>query len=199
MPTVGLEYTAKHKSAITKKGTVQVYDRFSFPLSGDMLFNKNVHYQFRFDNIVFNRDIDDHLFELDLPKSVILTRWDMSSADVSEAEMRAQASFDCRLPSKFPPGFAHERTVRVDGPIPAFTLVYRRGPQFVLVSMVKDTGLRPASEEIGIPVDVGDLHGRLLISPTLSSYTFAKNGTMVILTSNLPFDEILTIAASISF
>lgn len=193
LPVVTLDYTAKHKGAVHPSGSVQVYDKYSFMLAGELRFANSVRYSFHFDQMMFNPVLDDRLFDAALPKNVILARWDMSSTGIPEPEMRESANFDYTLPAKLPAGFVFDRIVRQEGPVPAFTVVYRRGAQFVFLSLFRDTGLRPASEEHGIKVK----RGRLLISPTLSSYTFTTKGTMYIFTSNLPFDELLALADQI--
>jgi hypothetical protein len=112
-------------------------------------------------------------------------------------ELFAQANFPVRLPA-IPSGFTLERVLRQPGPMPAFTVAYRHGPQFMYVTMWKDIGLRPVEEAHGIPVPAGGLRGRLVISPTLSTYSVTVDGAMYIFTSNLPFDEMVASAASLA-
>jgi hypothetical protein len=193
-PTIELDYTAKHKGSLHTAAKLQVYDRYSFPLAGQLSFAHGVEYSFRFDDIAFNQEVDDRSFELGIPANAIVTRWDMSAPDVAETDMHQQANFEFALPAL--KGFTRERAVRVDGPVPAFTVAYRRGPQFMFVSMWKDTGVRVTPETLGIPLTVGGVAGHLLPSPTLSSFTFTRNGTMYVVTSNVPFDELLTILAA---
>jgi outer membrane lipoprotein-sorting protein len=196
LPVVTLNYKAKQKAYVSPWGSAQVYDKYSFSLAGVMQFSNDAQYEFRFTEMKFDETVDDARFVVPLPKNVILSRWDMSSIGIPEREMREQANF--AVPSlPVPEGFRLERIVRQEGALPAFTVIYRRGAQFVLLSMWKDIGLTPTSEAHGVPVSLGDKAGHLVLSPSMSSYTFSQHGTMCVLTSNLPFDQLLTVAADI--
>lgn len=72
--------------------------------------------------------------------------------------------------------------------------VYRRGAQFLFLSLWKDLGVRVAPEDRGVPITLGDKHGHLIMGPTLSSFTMSWRGTMYAFVGNLPFDQILSIA-----
>jgi outer membrane lipoprotein-sorting protein len=194
LPTLTLDYKAKRRGAIHPSGSVQVYDKYSLPLASTLRFANGAQYSNRFDEITLNPVLDDELFASPLPKNAIVSRWDISSPGIPESEMRQQANFDYKLPSHLPAGFTLEKIVRQESPVPAFTVVYRHGTQFIYLSIFRDTGLRPVSEEHGIPV----ASGRLLVSPTLSSYTVTQRGTMYIFTTNLPFDQMLSTAEDLS-
>ncbi len=196
LPVVALHYKAKQQPALSPWGVTQVYDKYSFALAGVMQFVGNAQYEFRFDEMKFDEPAEDGRFALNLPKNVILSRWDMSSTGLPEQEMREQANFELSLP-RLPAGFALERIVRQEGPVPAFTIVYRRGGQFLFLSVWKDLGLRPTPETHGVPVPLGDKHGHLVVGPTVSSYSVSHRGTMYVLMGNLPFDQVLQFASEI--
>jgi outer membrane lipoprotein-sorting protein len=191
LPVVTLQYTARRKGFIHPTGSLQIYDQYSFPLAGEMSFGGDARYAFRFQQMTFNCPLDDSLFALPLPDGTVVSRWDLTAAGVSEAQMRTEAGFQVALPARMPPGFALDRIVRLDGPVAAYTAIYRRAHHFLLVSLFRDMGLRPASEEHGVPVEVAGRRGRLVLNPVASTYAFAQHGTSYIVTSNLPFEEML--------
>jgi hypothetical protein len=196
LPVVELKYKAKEPSAMSPWGVTQVYDKYSFALAGVMQLVGNSQYEFHFEEMKFDEPADDARFALPLPKNVVLSRWDLSSPGLPEQEMREQANFELSLP-RVPTGFQLERIVRQEGPVPAFTLVYRRGAQFLLLSVWKDLGLRATSEPHGVPVTLGAQRGHVVIGPTVSTYSTSHRGTMYVLIGNVPFDQILEVASEI--
>lgn len=193
LPTISMDYTAKKKGYVHPSGSVQVYDKYSFTLAGNLSFPESKKYSYRYDEMKFEEPIADAAVTLTLPKNAIVSRWDLASTGLPELEMREQAHFDLALP-KLPEEWKLERIVRQEGPVPAFSLVYRRGPHYVVLSMWKDLGVRPVSEAHGVPIALHGHRGRIVIGPVISSYTTALRGTMYVFTSNVPFDELLTLA-----
>ena len=196
LPVVNLSYTAKHQGHAHVSGMVQVYDKVSLPLAGKLHFIGGAEYGYRYESVELNTDLAEADFTVALPKNVILSRWDLGSPGVPEPDMRSLANFGIATPT-LPPGFTLERIVRQEGPVPAFTTIYRSGDAWLLLSMWKDLGIAPASEDHGIPVSLPSGKGRLVVGPAISSYTFSLRGTKYVLTANLPFDELLEVARTI--
>lgn len=125
--TNAVSYVAKATDNPNRKSSYQVYDKFSLPLSGEIHFAGKVDYGFRYDSIAFNQPLDDSLFSMAVPPSTIVTHWDLDGPNLTVEQAKEQANFPLVVPAALPEGYALQRLVRVDGPVPAFTFVYRKG------------------------------------------------------------------------
>jgi outer membrane lipoprotein-sorting protein len=195
--TLGFKYTAKGKSTPVRVATYSTYDRFSIPLAGEIHFADNHEYAFHYETVEFDKTIDPKVFSLDVPPNAIVSRWDLAGPNVSLEDARKQSNFDLEPPQTPPPSFHLDRTVRIDGAIPAFCFIYRDGPKMFLVFESRDYGARPVSLEHGIPVAVGKAQGRLVLSPTWVSLTFSRRGVVHYVLANVPFEGVLRTAATI--
>lgn len=193
-PVVELDATPLTSDAAHPRVTTQVYDKFSFPLAGTLRW-KDATYSYRYDDITFDAPIYDAELAVPLPPDTLIARWDMAAPSLTLDQVRAQAGFEFALPAM---KHAPDRIVRQAGPVPAFTLFYKQGPQQALISIFRDPGVRPASEDHGVPVRVGDKRGHLVVGPTVSTYTFTLRGTMYVVTANMPFDALLEMVSTIS-
>ena len=192
-PTVALTYTAKRPDTLQRKSTFSVYDKFSIPVAGEMHFAGGADYAFHYDSIDFNQPVDDATFQLNLPPATLITHWDLDGPNVPPADAKAQANFPLTLPDP-PDGLLQTRVVRVDGPLPAYTVVYRSDPHYLLLTEYKDLGIRLAAAEIGVPLTVGKHQGKLLLAPLSSTYTFRENGVVYQVFGNVPFEDLLAFA-----
>ncbi len=145
----------------------------------------------------FNPTLDESQFDLTLPPSTIVTHWDLDGPDVPLPQAKEQANFSLAVPTNPPEGYQLARTVRVDGPVPAFTFVYKKGIHYVLYTEYKDLGIRLAAAEIGVPVVAGKHQGKLVPGPLSSSYTYREAGVVTQVFANLPFEEVVKIAGRI--
>ncbi|HUB08211.1 MAG TPA: hypothetical protein VMB50_14480 [Myxococcales bacterium] len=198
-PTVSLAYTEKRRSTTPLLFfNLSAYDKYSVFLSGDMHFAGGASYAFWYDRVAFNEPIDDATFHLDLPPSTIVTHWDLGGPDVPELQAREGSNFPLEIPAAPPRGLSRSRIVRVDGPVPAFTLVYRSDPYYLLLTEYKDLGIRLAAAEIGLPLAAGRHRGKLLIAPLSSTYTFRENGMVYQLSGNVALEDLVAFAASLA-
>jgi outer membrane lipoprotein-sorting protein len=192
LTTIGMRYRARLNDWFVPGGTTQVYDKYSFSIAGTTLFYGAARYAWQFKDIAFNQIISDDKFDLQLPKNVVLSRWDMASTPLTDKDVREQANFEVsQLPA--PAGLPRERIIREAGPVPAFTEIFRSGPHFLFHTMYRDTGLRPTPVEHGVPVTspTGGRRGHLLVTPTLSYFGYTHKGTRHILIGNIPVEDLV--------
>ncbi|MHB8417256.1 MAG: LolA family protein [Myxococcales bacterium] len=194
-PTVALKYAAKRKGSPLCRFTLDAYDKYSVFIAGDMHFAGGADYAFRYESIDFNQPLGEAVFELQLPPATIVTHWDLGGPDVPPALAREGANFPLEIPPAPPEGLLQTRIVRVAGLIPAYTVVYRDDPHYLLLTEYRDLGVRFAAAEIGLPLAAGKHQGRLLLAPLSSTYTFRENGVVYQLFGNVPFEELLAFAA----
>lgn len=192
--TNAVSYVAKATDNPNRKSSYQVYDKFSLPLSGEIHFAGKVDYGFRYDSIAFNQPLDDSLFSMAVPPSTIVTHWDLDGPNLTVEQAKEQANFPLVVPAALPEGYALQRLVRVDGPVPAFTFVYRKGIHYLLFTEYKDLGIRLAAAELGVPLPAGSHQGKLLPGPLSSSYIYRASGVTFQVFGNVPFEEILKTA-----
>jgi outer membrane lipoprotein-sorting protein len=196
-PTVGVRYSAKESDNPNRRSSYQVYDRYSLPLAGEIRFAGNKDYAFRYESLSINPAIEESVFDLSLPPATLVTHWDLAGPNVELDQAKARANFSLRVPAQPPAGYALERLVQVDGPVPAFTFVYRKGIHYVLLTEYKDLGLRLAAAEAGVPLPAGSHHGKLLPGPLASTFTYEEAGIRYQVFANLPFEELLKISAGL--
>jgi outer membrane lipoprotein-sorting protein len=192
--TIGMRHRARTRRTYNRSGYSQVYSRYSFPLAGEFRFKGGARYAFRYKSITFNRELPAGAFKLALPAGTIISDWDLKSSPIDLAAARKSAGFKIALPTNVPLGLKRITTVRQKGPIPAFTTHYRRGPYFLLASAANATGMSVVP--YGVPVSTAH-KGRLVITGSLSSYSFVHGGTYYVLLGNLPFEEILAFSSAI--
>src|SRR5580658_10402508 len=120
-----------------------------------MHFAGGADYGFRYESIDFNQPIDDAIFHLDLPPQTIVTHWDLEGPDVPLAQAKERANFPLAIPASSPAHLAQSRIVQADGLMPAYTVVYRGDPYYVLLTEYKDLGLKLAAADLGLPVVAG--------------------------------------------
>lgn len=194
-PTVTLWHKAKTKSTFNRKGWNKVYDRYSFPIAGEMTFRGDVTYGYEYESLRFNEEVAESTFTTDIPKGTIIAEWDLAAPAVTEAAMRREAPFEVNLPDHNELELKRTRIVRAAGPIPAFCARYDRGVHFLLVIAHASGGF--AVPAYGLPIDTGE-QGRLILGPSTASYAFVHDGTYYTLLGNLPYEEILDVAGLIS-
>ncbi len=78
------------------------------------------------------------------------------------------------------------------GPIPAFSAIYRSKPYFITVVVWKDFGVK--FPRYGIPVPLGAREGRLVPGPHLSSFFFQTGGSAYLLTGNVMPEDLVEAA-----
>jgi hypothetical protein len=192
--TVGLRYVAKRADTPERRSTFNVHDRYAIPLSGEMHFAGGKDYTFRYDSIEFKQPIDAATFKLDLPPSTIVTHWDLDGPDVPLPQAKERANFALAVPGAPPEGLLQTRIVQVDGPLPAYTVVYRSDPHYVLLTEYKDLGVRLAAADLGVSITAGKHQGKLLLAPLSSTFTFREDGVVYQVFGNLPFEDLLAFA-----
>lgn len=195
LPTVTLWHTAKTDETFNRKGWNKVYDRYSFPLAGEMTFSGDVTYGYRYESIRFNERVNEATFSTSLPKGTIIAEWDLAAPAVTEPAMKKEATFALVLPDDNALELKRTRIVRAAGPLPAFCARYDRGAHFLLVVAHPSSGFSVPA--YGLPIDTGT-KGRLIIGPSTASYVFVHDGTYYTLLGNLPYEEILDVAKLIS-
>src|SRR5690606_22384873 len=149
------------------------YDKYSIPLEGTLHFRTRTSYSYKFRDLRFDVKPEADTFELPIAKSVAVIKWNLNGPSVDESEMRQRANFSVTLP-KLPPGLVLQKIVALEGPMPAYMLIYRDGPYFVTVTMQRAYGVASEYGNYDIPVPAG---GRLLIGPVLSTYSYVADKT----------------------
>ncbi len=189
LPVLTMYHEARSEDLFNQSGKALIYDEYSFSLAGEILFKGGARYAYTYQEVEFNKELPDELFSISLPEYTVVSEWDLSAPSISLADMKAAANFKFSLPDTNPFGLSRERIVSQGGLVPAFAVSYRKGLYFVIVSLVRDYGLR-ADEEYGLPIKTSKA-GKLIISPSISSFSFTHNEVIYTVMGNLSVDELL--------
>jgi len=195
LPVIEIQHKAKTNKMFNISGKTFIYDHYSFPLAGKLLFKGNHEYAYSYQKIDFNIDLPDQLFTVKLPDKTIVSEWDLKAPQQMLSDIKKKANFSFSLPEKNSFGLKRSRIIEQKGIVPAFAVIYEKEPYFLIVMMVRDYGLG-TNDVYGIPIQTTK-KGRLIISPLISSFSFIHNETVYTLMGNLPFEDLLLISDDI--
>ncbi|KAF0246934.1 MAG: hypothetical protein FD180_293 [Planctomycetota bacterium] len=155
-------------------------------------------YAMEFDTIEFGVPVPPGAFRFEFPAEALVFDCDLAGPAVTLTEAEELVPFPILQPAKLPAG--HElRKVVLGGDLeaaPIVALLMPQGASWLSLSEMRNTG--PASvPEIGIPVRIGDHDGVLNFAFGFTIVSWSVDNTALTLIGNLPFPEMLAIAAEV--
>jgi outer membrane lipoprotein-sorting protein len=195
LPVITLVHKSKSDYLWNRSGKTMIYDTYSFPLAGEIHFKGDHRYEYQYLNISFNMDFTDQIFEVPLSRNTIISDWDLNASPLSLTKMRAKANFQFSEPKDYILGLKRDRIIEQNGMVPAFALLYKKDPYFIIITMIRDYGFG-TNDIYGIPIQ-SSKKGRLILSSILSSFSFIHKEVIYTITGNLSFEDIIAIADTI--
>lgn len=133
-------------------------------------------------------------FDLDFPEGTRVFDWDLA-ADSVALEQRDTLGFDVLLPGALPMGLEVRKVVK-HADLPVVNVLMGSGARWLSLSEARHWG-GPVPSGEGMPVAIGGREGRLELVGGWSTVSWAVGNTALTLIGNLPYQEMVAIAASI--
>jgi outer membrane lipoprotein-sorting protein len=152
-------------------------------------------YAMAFESIAFDQPIADDAFAFEFPKNAVVFEWDLSQPGLSLAEARERMNFTVKMPGRLPPGHTVEKIVPASHCLPMIAVVMNRGASMLSLTESRDMGL--AEPPLGKTVRFGDRTGVLSFLGTFATITWVEDGTLLTLSGNIGYPELLAIAESV--
>ncbi|MFC1679376.1 outer membrane lipoprotein carrier protein LolA [Elusimicrobiota bacterium] len=170
---------------------------YSMPMKVTLFDAKGaVVYSFKYEDIVFNKEIEDKEFEFEFPYETTVGRWKLDASSFTLAQVKKDMNFEMLLPTKLPKSMKLKRIVKAPGFVPATCLIYSDGLYYLMLTEMRDYEIE-AVKPRGIKVpDVAD-GARLLLFGESSIVSWKEKGVILTLTGNLPYHDVVSIAESI--
>jgi outer membrane lipoprotein-sorting protein len=186
-----LNQKSKAKKALISTGSTMVYDKYSYPLGGSLVLRSGHEYQYQFKKISFNTNVSDVSLSIKLPITTFITEWDLADKGSDLKEVKKKAPYLLIFPKEGPVNLVRQKIIAKPGFVPSYLGYYTKGIYFLLVTSFQETGISLAPDNFGIPISTPQ-KGRLIISSSVSSFSFTKDKIRYVMMGNIPFDKMIT-------
>lgn len=171
---------------------------YSVPLELTVKKEGRLWYGMTFDTIEFDVPVAEDAFDFEFPEGAIVYDWNLADPGVTLEEAQRLCDFPLLVPAKLPRGHELNKVVMTtyDDMHMAALLMSKKGRWLSLTEM---PNMGPIMvPELGIPVPVGEAQGVLNFALGYTIVSWAEEGTSLTLIGNLPYPEMLEIAASVA-
>lgn len=154
-------------------------------------------YEMALGPITFGVDVPAETFAFTFPQDAVVHDWDLAAPGVTLAEAQKRTKFPLLVPTRLPAGHRiHKVLLTTNQETPMAALIMNKDAAWLSLSQMPNMGpiLVP---EIGIPVPVGEEEGVLNFALGYTTVSWAVGNTALTLIGNLPYPEMLEVAASI--
>ncbi|MFC1707455.1 sigma-E factor regulatory protein RseB domain-containing protein [Planctomycetota bacterium] len=170
---------------------------YSFPLKLEVQdAPTHLWYSMEFQEIAFGTAPPPDVFALELPQRTVVFDWDLEDPGQPLAELRGQMNFDVLVPTRLPEGLQVEKIIRGRHSLPMCALIMENDSGWLSLTEMRRFGREPQAAT-GIPVKIQEEQGYLSFLGTFSSVSWFQGNTALTLTGNLPYPELLAVAASV--
>jgi outer membrane lipoprotein-sorting protein len=170
---------------------------YRVPLKVQLKRGSQEWYGMSFDSIAFGEAPPDEAFVFDPPEGAVIHEWNLADPGVTLEEAQARVEFPILVPTQLPRGHAVNKIVmsRNDDMHMVALLMQKRG-SWLSLSEIPNMGpiLVP---KLGIPVAIGEREGILNFAGGFSVVSWAIDNTALTLIGNLPYPEMVAVAASV--
>jgi hypothetical protein len=152
-------------------------------------------YRMAFKELTVNEPVDDRRFSTRLPANAVVFEWDLDAPGKTVKEMQRLMNFTLLVPTELPEGLAVQKIARGRHDLPMAVILMGKGG--VQLSLTENRRAGALRKETGVPVDIGGNKGYLNFLGLYSSITWQQGNTALTLIGNLPYPEMLAVAASV--
>jgi len=171
---------------------------FAMPLKVIMnTTNDELFYSFEFKTITFNPPMDIKEFQYRFPPGTIVAKWNLGGKNYSLTEIKHLMNFPVQSPHFLPSSMKRIKIVKAEGPIPAACFIFSDGMYHILLSEIKSFGLM-IDKQKGISIPSIKHHAKLNFFGEEIVVSWIKDNVQLMLSSNLPYDQVIGIAENIS-
>jgi len=184
LPALQLDQRARGSSQLVQSSVTQVYDNYSFPLSGQVTLRGGAKFDYRWQKILFNAAERALPAVPVLPPHTLAAEWDLRWPARTAAEAAARVPKALPFPERLG-GLARERLLVHPDALPAVAAWYRNSDYYLLATATRDTPWTPFSQEYGLAVPLGPVSARVTLSPLNSNWQFRHGGVAYTVLTNL--------------
>ncbi len=171
--------------------------QYSVPLRVEIRDSpKRPWYEMAFTEVEFDAPVDPGTFSCDMPDDTWVMDWDLKKPGVPVAELQERLDFDLLLPEDLPNGLRVRRVLEGDTGAPMAALLMDDDGRWLTLTESHGFG-RALEPGAGIPIRVGNEAGSLNLMGNFSSVSWYAGNTALSLVGNLPYPEMVAVAASI--
>jgi hypothetical protein len=140
-------------------------------------------------------EIAEDAFALRFPRNAVVFEYDLGDPHQPLPDLARGMNFELLAPSHLPDGFELRRAVRGRHMLPTALLVLDDGQRWLSLS---ESRRMPGGldQSQGLPVRVGEHDGVLVFAGSFSSLSWTQGDTALTLVGQLPYPELLAVAAS---
>ena len=153
-------------------------------------------YHMQFESITFDQPVADDAFAFSFPRNAVVFDWDAGDPGISLPDAREQMNFAVKQPSYLPRGHQLGKVIRASHCLPMITLMMNDGASVLSLTESRDMGL--AGPPPGKEVRIGAHTGVLSFLGPFATVTWVADGTLLSLTGNIGYPELLAVAASVN-
>ena len=137
------------------------------------------------------------LFEFEFPPSALVLDWDLDDPGITLAQAQRTMNFDVRLPARLPEGHSIRKMVRGKGEFPMLMILMDSGAAWLSLSESRALGRSESALAVGKQVPIGSATGYLNFQGASATLSWRMGSTALTLISNLPFADMIAVAASV--
>jgi outer membrane lipoprotein-sorting protein len=169
--------------------------RYSLPLKLELRDGARLWYGMEYTRLDFTERAGADRFAFEFPANAIVMRWDLGGASLTPAEAKAQMNFDVKLAADLPRGHKINRIVRAKHCIPSIVIDMSRGATALSLTESRDLGL--AAPARGKAIEINGRPAQLAFLGPFSTITWVHGTTLLTLTGNLAYPEMIAVAESV--
>lgn len=172
--------------------TVWNDERTTLPL--EMTFGDDAKapwYHFEFRDLAFDQPIASDAFAFAFPENAIVFDWDLDAPGISLDDARRKMNFTVMTAV----GHPIRKIVRSTATLPMIVIDMDRGASMLSLTEARDLGI--AAPPLGKAVTVGGKPAVLSFLGSFTTVSWVRDHTLLTLTGNLGFPELLAIADSV--
>lgn len=188
VPTRRAPYRFRH--------TAWTHARYSMPLKMELLDGDGeLWYGMELSRLDFATPIAGERFAFEFPANAVVMRWDLGGESLSLDEARKQMNFAVKMPASMPAGHRIKKIVRSNHCIPALVIDMSRGATSLSLTQSRHLGL--AAPVRGKTISIGPREAQLSFLGPFASITWVEGETLLTLTGNLGFPDLIAVAETI--
>ncbi len=185
-----------HRAPNRMVHTVWNDERTTLPLEMTFYDDKNAPwYHFEFRELVFDQPVAKDTFAFEFPENAVVFEWDLDAPGITLDDARRKMNFTVMTPTALPAGHAIHKIVRSTATLPMIILEMDRGAS--ILSLTESRNLAISAPPLGKAVTVGGQPAVLAFLGGFTTVSWVKDGTLLSLTGNLGFPEMLAVAESV--
>jgi hypothetical protein len=136
-------------------------------------------------------------FEFEFPQNALVLEWNLDDPGIALAQAKKTMNFDVLVPAKLPEGHSVRKIVRGKGEFPMLAILMDQGGTWLSLTESRALGRGEYALAVGKKVKIGANNGYLNFAGGYATVSWRVGITELSLVGNLPFTDLIAIAASV--